>query len=80
MADKLKSFYIDGLLPTDEHNAALDDMASIIQTVFKKYVDEGYSPREITGMLHAVVGRIGAIKSVELTMERVKGRKKKSNG
>lgn len=77
MSDKFKSFFEDGLIATEEHHAAHNEMSKIIDAIFVKYMEKGYSPREIAGLLHLVVGASGANKCVKLTVERTKERRKK---
>lgn len=74
--EKLKSLYKDGLMPTKEFHDVAKDMAENINNIFKKYIDQGYSPREITELLHNIVSSVGADKCLLLTVKRHAEQKK----
>lgn len=72
-----KSFYKDGLQPSQECLDFQKEADIVMNAIYKKYMELGYSPREITAILHSVVGSFGATKTVQLTMkQRNKGKSK----
>ena len=68
--EKFKSLYKDGLVPTKEFHDVAKNAGENINSLFKKYIDEGYSPREITELLHNIVSAVGADKCLLLTVKR----------
>lgn len=74
--EKFKSLYQDGLIPTKEFHDIAKDVSKNVETLFKKYIDEGYSPREITELLYNIVGCVGTEKALLLTVKRRADRKK----
>lgn len=73
---EFKSLYQDGLIPTKEYHDISKDILKTIDDVFKKYIEAGYSPRELTALTHSITECIGSEKAILLTLKKRKNLKK----
>lgn len=72
MTDDFKSFYKDGLVPNKEYHETSKEVSGLLESVFQKYISLGYSPREISELLHAITSFIASEKALLLTVKRKK--------